>query len=234
MRGPGPNYVPWTAAEDELLRSEYPAGGLAAARRALPARSAESIYQRTHRLGLSRRRRWTADDDNRLRKLWNGELSVEEIAQRLGRTDAATYYRANDLGLPVGCPEGWETVRQAAVRTGYHPDQLRHILRAFQATIRPTLSKPCSRKGAQGRYTWMIVSPREVDAVIAAWHESEPVAAAARRLGVSGEVLTNRLRRLGLEKPSPGTGGRPKARRHWRVRPEEVALAMGLSAGGTP
>ncbi len=45
------------------------------------------------------RSRWTAADDTHLRRLWQGNLTVEEIAQELQRTPASIYARVRTLDL---------------------------------------------------------------------------------------------------------------------------------------
>jgi hypothetical protein len=45
------------------------------------------------------RSRWTGDDDAHLRRLWQGNLTVEEIAQELHRTPASIYARVRILDL---------------------------------------------------------------------------------------------------------------------------------------
>lgn len=128
LRGALKDRKSWSADEDRVLRHAYADGGIEAAQAALPERSACAIYRRAERLGISRRRRWTEADDQRLRKFWDGELSLREIAKRLQRTEATTYWRAQKLGLPLGCPDGWEYLTHAAQRTGYATKQLRPIL----------------------------------------------------------------------------------------------------------
>jgi hypothetical protein len=230
MNGAVANYAPWTAAEDARLREVYLDAGIAAAKLALPSRSVGSICHRAQRLGVVRRRRWTATDDARLRMLWDGERTIVEVAKALHRTPITTYWRAQQIGLRLGCPEGWEYLSHACERTGYGPGQLRRIIAAAGATIRRALAAPRVKSSGTGHPTW-IVCPGEVDTAIEAWHETEPVETAARRLGIAGETLSRRLRKLGLEKPATGAAGRAKAKRHWRVRAEDVALAMRVPKG---
>ena len=48
---------------------------------------------------ISNRLRWTEDDDAHLRRLWQGNLTVEAIAQELQRTPASIYGRVRILDL---------------------------------------------------------------------------------------------------------------------------------------
>ncbi len=48
------------------------------------------------------RSRWTEEDDTHLRQLWQGNLTVEEIALELERTPASIYARVRILDLSSG------------------------------------------------------------------------------------------------------------------------------------
>ena len=48
------------------------------------------------------RSRWTEEDDTHLRQLWQGNLTVEEIALKLERTPASIYARVRILDLSSG------------------------------------------------------------------------------------------------------------------------------------
>ncbi len=47
----------------------------------------------------SNRSRWIGDDDAHLRRLWQSNLAIEEIAQELQRTPASIYGRVRILDL---------------------------------------------------------------------------------------------------------------------------------------
>jgi hypothetical protein len=221
----------WTETEDATLRASFAAGGIAAARTALPDRTKSALYGHARRLGLRRRRRWSLEDDARLRRLWDAELDLPDIAARLARTPITTYWRAQKLGLPLGCPTGWESLNVAAERTGYETSQLRRILSAHGAVIRRAVTRESKPRGRavgtkNARRLRHIVARGEVDAAVAAWLETEPVETAARRLGWCGETLARRLKLIGVEGPG-------KARAHWRVRAEEVEAAARVQLAKT-
>lgn len=184
---------PWSLAEDETLRAAYSSGGIHAAQAALPGRSQTAIYHRARRLGLSRRRRWTEADNNRLRVLWDLAIPLTRIAHELGRDKAAVYVHAQAMRLPLGCPEGFEHLTAAAERVGYPAKTLRRILAWAGVPVKVTLSRPV-------RASWrrQIVDPLDVDEAVAAWLKTEPAEAAARRLGISGDRLRDRLRKVGV------------------------------------
>jgi hypothetical protein len=213
----------WTAEENERLRAAYAAGGIDAAAAALPHRSVGAIYHRTQRMRIaSRRRRWTARDDSRLRRLWSGELDLKGIAASLGRSAATTYWRAQKLGLPLGVPAGWEYLHRAAERCGFGTGQLRTILRAAGVTIRPLLARPSKRRGKRkgARRSFSMVWPADVDIAVADWLAREPIERAAKRAGVASETLRRRLKALGEQAP--------KARKHrWLVSAEQTERALG-------
>lgn len=215
------HYTPWSPAELEALRVVYSDGGIESAEVALPGRSRASIYHQAARMGLTRRRRWTVEEDSRLRRLWDAETPLAQIAARLERTATATYWRAQQLGLPLGCPDGWEYLTTAAERTGFDTTTLRRILRWAGVSIHRSLSAPGRRRrGVAGiRCDRHVVAPGEVDVAIEQWMETEPLERAAERLGVCRQTLARRLEAVGI-----GRQARRKA--HWRVSPEQIAAAL--------
>jgi hypothetical protein len=209
----------WTPEDDARLRVAYVKGGIALAREVLPARSAPSLFHRARKLGLSRRPRWTAEDDRRLTFEWAEGLSLATVAKRLGRTQAATYWRAQQIGLPLGVPDGFEYFSAAAERTGYATKQLRAILATHGVRLHATLSRTSPEKRPRRMH---FVDPLLVDDAVAAWVQAEPVEAAARRLGICGESLRRRLARVGVENA-------PGSRQHIRVTAEQVEAANGIA-----
>jgi hypothetical protein len=204
---------PWAPIEDSILRAVYASGGIKDAVVALPERTEAAIYHRAKRLGVQRRRRWTRSDDANLRDLWEQGLRLSAIAKHLGRTKATTYVRAQKIGLRLGCPDGFEHLTTAAKRTGFAPKTLRLIMRWAGKTVRATVSRPV-------KATWrrQIVDPLDVDEAVAAWLTTEPVEAAAKRLGICGQSLRDRLERLGIAN-APGT------KRHLRITEEQLEAA---------
>lgn len=100
----------WTADEDALLRDGY-AEGLRCEHIAttLPGRTSGSVIARARKLGLTTyARRWTREDDARLRSLVAREITPAEAARALGRTPEAIRRRARILSvqLPPVVPRG--------------------------------------------------------------------------------------------------------------------------------
>lgn len=160
------------------------------------------------------KRRWSPRDDETLRSNW-GDLSLAELAKLLDRTELTTYWRGRLLGLPCGCPQGFEYLTDAAKRTGFAVKQLRHLLWRCNVEIRRSISRPPARARS-----YHVVDPVAVDSAIALWLHREPLRPLADRLGVSAPTLQKLLVAAGCKPPR-----RRKVR--WRIDP---ALAARLVA----
>lgn len=204
------NFKPWTGLDDQKLTEAYTRAGVRAAASALPKRSKCAILHRAQRLGLQRRRRWTPEDDQHLTALW-GTMSLGWVARELKRTAITTYWRAQKIGLPLGCPQGHEYLQHAAKRTGYYSGQLRDILKAHGVKIWLSMARPNA-----GKRRFHTVDPLDVDDAIAKWHETEIVSCAAEARGIVRETLRDWLlaaRARGVAVPDP-----PKLKKgRWRV-----------------
>lgn len=157
---------------------------------------------------------WTAKDDERLRLAW-GEDTLTEVAASLGRTETATYWRGIRLGLPGGCPRGYEYLTRAASRVGYDSRYLRRILATLKVEMRQAFARP--RKESP-KFQKVYVLPEDVDEAVRAWEEREVVEHAAVRRGHAPEWLRAALRRHG--KRSPGRG------RWWRLPSAVIDAAI--------
>lgn len=212
---PRARFTPWTDAEDSVLREHYHRGPDAAVRH-LPSRSRVAIKQRAWKLGLHARHPWNAVEDRKLAVWWESGLRLDAIAKKMDCTKTAVYHRARQIGLRLGCPDGFEYVTQAAKRTGFHGDTLLRILDAADVQQHTSLSAPWMKDWG-GNYRWRYVDPIEVDEAVAAWMASEPVTTAARRHGIADQVLRRWLRKEGV------IGGASKqGKPHQRVRSEVV------------
>lgn len=142
-----------------------------------------------------------------------GHHGLDVIAQRLLRTPDAVYRRAGDLGLGLGCPQGFEYLSNAAKRAGYCVATMRKILVAMNVPMHRTISTPQSPDPIE-----RFVEPCAVDDAVARWVSMETVAHAARRLGIPRPRLAYWLRqdtKRGLVPKRP--------RRRWcqhRLEPE--------------
>lgn len=209
-------FVPWTAGDLAELARVYAEGGIAAAARAFPARSRSSLYHAAKRVGVTRRPRWTAKEDARLRIEW-GSLGFKELVRLFDRPRDGIYRRAMLLGLPVGCPDGCEYLSHAAKRTGYTTTQLRRILRWAGVSVRESYSR------THGPHrSFHVVDPLDVDDALESWHRTETIASAARRLGCGWDTVKRRLLACGIEPAK--TSRRRNA--HHRVESAVVDAAM--------
>lgn len=157
---------------------------------------------------------WTAKDDARLRLAW-GEDTLTEVAASLGRTETATYWRGIRLGLPGGCPRGYEYLTVSARRVGYDARYLRRILAALKVEVRCAFARP--RKEAP-KFRKLYVLPEDVDEAVRAWGEREVVEQAAIRRGHAPEWLRAVLRRHRVRRPGRG--------RWWRVPTSVIDAAI--------
>jgi hypothetical protein len=96
----------WAEWEDALIRDGYTSAlPCAEIARQLPQRTTASVAARAHKLGLiSYARRWSTDDDLRLMRLTAQGSTLEDVAQRLGRTPEAIRRRSSRLGLARPAP----------------------------------------------------------------------------------------------------------------------------------
>lgn len=203
-------FKPWTPTDDAKLAEAYSKYGTLGAVRALPKRTRAAILHRAQRIGVKRRRRWMAEDDQHLTSLW-GTASLGWIARHLKRTAITTYWRAQKLGLPLGCPQGYEYLRHAATRTGFGTKTLREVLKAKGVRIWLSMARPNA-----GKHRFHVVEPMDVDDAVAVWSDAEVVNCAAKARGLAGETLRDWLvsaRTRGVEMPEP-----PKIKKgRWRV-----------------
>lgn len=136
----------WSTREIKVLKEAYPTGGINAALAALPGRSATSIYNKVHSVGMARfneaggrrqRRVWTTNVhiDEAIRRVYQGTPKLGEVkrlATMLGRPQHWISSRAKQLGLvlprfkePQWCEEELMLLR---AHGGKHPDTVRRML----------------------------------------------------------------------------------------------------------
>jgi hypothetical protein len=138
----------WTRLEDHVLRRAY-ADGLSCTEisdSCLPRRSAGSVAARAHKLGLtSYARRWTNEEDVRLRLLLTRGGTIDQIALALVRTPEAIRQRVRKLGADGPATrrrrqhgERWSAADDAVLREnlGAHPSVLGSILGRSDLAVR--------------------------------------------------------------------------------------------------
>lgn len=207
----------WTPAEDAALRELWQTLEAKEIAARLPGRTEIGVWHRMRRLGLTKRRRWTERDDEKLRLLWG--CPIKTVAQELGRTIAAVYWRAQLLGLPLGVPEDGERLTTAASRCGYSITTMRMILDWAGVPIWRGLTRGALK--TKNCTHW--VESELVDEAVARWCQTETPTAAARRLGMSAARVVARLLASGLELPP-----KPADKRHWRIPSEIIDRAIAI------
>lgn len=219
---------PWTREDDAKLAAVYSAGGIRAAASAFPERTRNGIYHRYYRTQKARvRLPWSTDDDDRLKAMWGAAESIDVIAEAIGRTEIATYWRAGKLGLRDRIPPGWEYLTSAAERAGFTSCQLRRVLKLHGKEVRRAFARPTEPRGKRRRRThFQIVWADDVDEAVKAFVTKDTIEVAARRAGVSSETLRRRLRAIGV-KP-------PRFHHRWLVTPEQTDRALAMVLVRTP
>lgn len=201
----------WSARELATLRAWYPREGRACGAR-LPQRTRCAVIWQAHRQGLRTGHYWTPDDDARLRRLWHDVSPRALRAAFRGRSWNAVYTRAYTLGLPMGVPQGLESVGRAATRCGFaHPTMVR-VLEAAGVRPRRAYGGPGSRDGyshtGKLRGGVRYVDPADADHAVRRWLATETVSAAAAARGLPRPTLRTWLRAAGVL--ARGTMGRPQ------------------------
>lgn len=206
---------PWTKADEQYVIAHYVSDGAKACAVVL-GRTVHGIQQRAHLLNVVAKHRWTKAEDDQLRVMWGVHRSnVYEVAKALGRTPHATHYRARDLKLGLGCPQGFEFLDNAAKRTGFHWGHLLKILRWANVQIDDAWSCPTGQpRPIRGR--WRIVEPYDVDEAVRKWLATEPVDPAADRRSISAYKL-NRILLEAIARGDKRVPEKPTDKRAWRV-----------------
>jgi len=136
----------WTGWEDALIRDGYTSAlGCAQIARQLPRRSTASVAARAGKLGLATyARRWSIQDDRRLAQLTARGVTLEIVAQRLGRTPEAIRRRAMRRGAkpprPAPAPHRghrWTSEEDELLRLHHslNPARLAELLSRSDAAV---------------------------------------------------------------------------------------------------
>lgn len=108
----GPSHVArrWSEEEDRILKENYSTATQEELEEMLPKRTWSAIVTRAKKhFGLKRKRtycsargeyrRWTEEEDELVRSLYAGEITVDELVEKTGRTRVAIEARRRTLGL---------------------------------------------------------------------------------------------------------------------------------------
>jgi hypothetical protein len=196
----------YTAAEDALIRTEWPTITDVDAFARQLRRGADALRLRAAQLGLHRapeRRRWSASEDAVLRTGYDDGLTCDEIAAGLShRTATAVAARARKLGLATyarrwGAPDdarlrsilAERSIDDAARLLGRTPEAVRHRARKLRLTGSRGPAQAPARAGAR----W---TAREDDFL--ALHAATNPTLLSTALSRSDRAVVSRLRHLGL------------------------------------
>ena len=198
----------WTPDEDAAIRDGYDNGLTCAEITAeLAGRTVAAVAARARQLGLATHaRRWTASDDERLRRLVH-DKPLHELARLLGRTPEALRQRARKLGVRLRdespCPRAgqpWTTAEDEMLRLhpGLNPAALAQLLGRSDRAVTIRLAKLGLRDGRYRSPHRRTTSPGRVTAGERALLQRElrvgdqrRLRRVARRLGLPAAALAN-------------------------------------------
>lgn len=158
-------------------------------------------------------KRWSFKEDDMLRHLW-GTTPLSELAAKLKRKRSAVHRRARHLGLRMGVPKGYESIAEAARRTGFSFEAMRKLLEDRGVRIEIISSTGARAGGRDSKYNRYAVFSVDVDEAVKAWCSSITAEEAAPKYGIAAYTLRRWLREAGY-KPT-----KPKAK--MRYQPEEI------------
>lgn len=164
---------------------------------------------------MSEFRYWTAAEDAMLRGLYGTDLSVSEIAERVGRTAGACRLRAQTLGLRRP-DHSWTAAEDARLRRDWGKVRTRDLARKMGRS--PQVIRRRARTLGLRSGRWFTAQEQSLVRELYATHTAEQVAA---RIGRSVGSVYRLAERLGLEKC-----------RHWTD--EEIDAVRRLNAEGLP
>jgi hypothetical protein len=121
-------YQPWTAAELDALRTNYPSGGYKACKPHMPLRTDLSIHKKAQELGIKGpgpqdRQKWFTSPhiDDAIRRAYAEDPvrgMTTRLGRRLGRPPTWIVNRARQLGVTVPRmkPDNWSAAEVALLR----------------------------------------------------------------------------------------------------------------------
>lgn len=186
--------------------------------------------------------KWSSKEKERLALLWS-ELEMPGLVKAFpGRTEGAIRRQAFILGLSGLAPQGLESIKASAIRTGFCYQTLVSILKWARVTIQN--SRAIARKrGTQ--YRCRFVNIYDVDEALERWHLAMDSNEAADFLGVSRGIMQSMLSfGRAMQVPAPegmrkDERGRPRdtmpflphdmrAGKKWRLMPEVLTELHGM------
>lgn len=230
----------WRALEDELLRSATLASLPATLVAERLHRPVDQVRTRRRLLGLARprSRRYSAEDDDRLRRHWTSGGDVVELGHRLGRSPDSLRLRAQELGLHRPCRRPrWSTAEDDAVRDGYaNGETCREIARSLPSRSPGAVSARALKLGlATYARRWSATDDSRLRHLL----RVSSLEKTAGALGRTPEGVRRRARQLETPIRAPAPGARAGARwteqednllrMHASVNPASLAALVGRS-----
>jgi hypothetical protein len=171
-----------------------------------------------------RARRWTAGEDQVLRRLYPEGVPIADIGRQLGRSEEAVSERRRALGMaprPRSRPwsEREDRLVRAAALSGVPAEALAGTLRRTPEQVRRRRRVLVGAEARPRPYT-----PADDALIREAWGPDVDVLALARRLGRSPGSLRSHAAKLGCHRPAP----RPR----WSAA-EDAAVRDGYELGLT-
>ena len=209
----------WTKEEEEILQQHYPK--LKSKRRPneviwqellakLPGRSKFSCQVRASRLKASVKARWSSKEDMILQGIFSDTSARTIMAQLPGRSWEAILTRAKNLGLGDARWQGYLSMKATADRLGFSEQGMMRILEDMNVSLR--IKAIDNKKGAKYQHK-MIEWDTAVEAATE-WLARETPRMAAKRMGLSGNLVARWVGQAGYTSPKRG--------RAVRLRPEVI------------
>ena len=169
-------------------------------------------------------RRWTPDEDDRLRQLYRDGAPLAEIGRDLTRSPDAIDARRAAIGLaPRRSTRPWpaleDEIIKAAARAGLPATTLARRLRRPVAQVRARRRQLNVARPQGRRYT-----ATDDARLRAGWTSDGDIHTLARELGRSPDALRVHAKQLGLHRPTP--------RRRWQAH-EDALVRDGYTDGLT-
>jgi hypothetical protein len=198
----------WTPENVAAFKEAFSKGGMRAARRVFPDVSEKALYKRGSLLGIQRRPQWTPEEEGTLRKFWR-RVGPRTLMEKLpDRPWGGIYSKAIALGLPMGLPQGYVSIAEAARRAGWSAVPFLRELRRAGVRIRRYIGVKAPT--AMRMRPHLFVEPDEAEVVAHALANLENVTYGARARGVCAPHLRAWLKAKGHKPPK-------RERAFWRV-----------------
>lgn len=176
---------------------------------------------------------WSAAEIRYLRLEWH-ELQQRTLHAGLTklhptggcRTWCSIRVKAYQLGLPGGVPQGFESIKAAAKRTGYCRHALLALCLRYGVPIRQAY---CGTRRNPHRFLAQCVATDDLDAMLAEHHQRRSIAAWAAQYGFHTATIYLRIKRAGGLAPIPD-GFRKRFLKREEIEPFVYPLKRGASA----